>query len=250
MFVPKNIDLGAAFAQYFRVVPAWTEELKEVSYHIRHQVYCRDCGFEEPRPDQRETDEYDDHSLHLLTQSLDTGEYVGCLRVILNRPESPSDRLPMEKTCGTALDIEQFHLDQLPRNRLAEASRLAVAPRFRRRKGEAQVPVAINDHDFGDVEQPRFPFIPLGLYCGAVEMARMAKVDSLLFLTEERLAAHIRKLGFPLTRIGAPVEHRGIRIPMLLDCRNVEAGLWHAIRPIYRLVAEEIREGAPKELLT
>lgn len=247
MFIPKNIDLGEAFAQYFRILPAWSEELKEEAYRIRHQVYCRDCGFEAPRPDERETDEYDQHSMHLLTQSLITGEYVGCLRVILNRDDD--ELLPLEKFCGPALDLSLAHLERVPRSQLAEASRLAVTPNFRRRKGEARTPVALDDPDFGNPEQPRFPFIPLGLYCGAVEMARLAQVDNLLFLSEPRLASHIGRLGFPLTSIGTPVEHRGKRVPMLLHTPAVEQSLWHAIRPIYRLVADSIRSGAPSHLL-
>lgn len=249
MLFPDQMNLGEAFSRYFKVVPAWTDELKEASFRIRHQVYCEDCGFEPRRADRRETDEYDDQSLHLLTQCVTTGEYVGCVRVVLNRPDALSAPLPLERACGDTLDKSLLDLTGVPRSQLAEVSRLAIIPRYRRRKGEAKSPAAIGDDDFGNSEQPRFPFIPLGLYFGAVELAHLVHVDTLLFLTEERLAAHFCKLGVSLVRIGPAVEHHGLRIPSLLDTTTVESKLWHSVKPLYSLVADEIRHSAPPAFL-
>jgi len=62
-------SLGDSFKSYFEIVPALDEELVNDVYFIRHEVYARDLGFEPVREDQRETDEYDSHSVHCLVRT-------------------------------------------------------------------------------------------------------------------------------------------------------------------------------------
>ena len=63
---PQSRDLGESFSQMFELIPALDDAALEQVYRIRHDVYCRDLGWEPVRADGRESDEYDAHSYHCL----------------------------------------------------------------------------------------------------------------------------------------------------------------------------------------
>ena len=92
MFLPEIFNLGKAFRQYFEIVPAYSDALKDEVFRIRHQVYCEELAFEPQRPDRRETDDYDAQSLHLLIRSMQTGEIIGCFG--LTEPDFGSNPSP------------------------------------------------------------------------------------------------------------------------------------------------------------
>jgi N-acyl amino acid synthase of PEP-CTERM/exosortase system len=240
MFLPRFLDSGASFSRYFQIVPAWTEDLKEEAYRIRHQVYCEDLGWEPVRSDRRETDAYDAHSLHLLIRAVAVDSYIGCVRLIHTDPEGPDQPLPFEKACVDALDRNIFDPSRLPREKIAEVSRLAIIAPYRRRKGEGDRAVSQEQEDFGTPEQPRFPYAPVALYLAALELARLQGVYTLFTLTERRLASHFGRLGAKITAIGAPVEHRGARIPSMMDVDGIIGSMPLVFRPLYHVIADEV----------
>lgn len=240
MSLPEAFDLGSAFKRYFEIVPALTSTLKDEVYRVRHQVYCEDLGFEPLRPDNRETDEHDLNSLHLLMRSVKTGESVGCTRIVRPRSGDPHYQLPFEINCATALDQSIINPAKLARHRIAEVSRLAVVASYRRRKGEANRAVSISDEDFATSKQPRFPFIPIGLYLGTTELARLNGIDILFVLTEERLANHLVKLGFGLQYIGKQIDHHGQRIPSMMRISDIINNMRSNLRSLYRTIAADI----------
>ncbi|MBA4142489.1 MAG: PEP-CTERM/exosortase system-associated acyltransferase [Nitrosospira sp.] len=237
--------MGSIFHQYFEIVPAFSSKLKNEVYRVRHQVYCEDLTFEPVRPDGLETDEHDSNALHLLMRSLKTGEFIGCTRIVRPRPADSHYRLPFEKTCATALDRAVIDPEKLPRHRIAEVSRLAVIASYRRRKGEASSPISLPDEDLDPRKSPRFPYIPLGLYLGTTELARRHGIDTLFVLTERRLANHFSKLGVKLQIIGEAVEHRGERVPAVMDVNSIISEMRNMFRSLYRAIASDIERGAP-----
>ena len=102
--VSESLDLGSIFHQYFEIVPAFSNALKDEVYRVRHQVYCEDLKFESVRPDRLEIDEHDSNSLHLLMRSVKTDEFIGCTRIVRPRPDDSNYHLPFETTCAAALD--------------------------------------------------------------------------------------------------------------------------------------------------
>ncbi len=243
MFAQKITHLGTAFRQYFEIVPAFTEALQQEAYRIRHAVYCEDLQFEATRSDGFETDEYDAHSLHLLIRNTQLDRLIGCVRVIIPPTDGSDWLLPFEKTCANTLNRSIIDPAKLPRKQIAEVSRLAVISSFRRRKGEANSPVSLTEDDFDHSPAPRFPYIPLGLYYGAVELARLHGVKLLFILTEERLANHFNKLGFEIQFIGAPTEHHGQRFPSMFSIDKTIQNIRPAIYPLYQTIAEDIKAG-------
>jgi len=243
VFLPEIFNLGKAFKQYFEVVPALSDVLKDEVFRIRHQVYCEDLAFEAPRPDKRERDDYDAQSLHLLIRSVQIGDFIGCTRIVRVRPDDPHLPLPFEKSCAVTLNRSLVDPAKLPRDTIAEISRLAVISRFRKRKGEAQTPLGNYDKNFGTWKQPRFPYISSALFLGVIEMACLNGIDTLFMLTEEREVSSISRLGVRIQTIGGAVEHRGKRVPSMINTPSVLKNLNFLIRPLYRTVAAEVAAG-------
>lgn len=244
MSLLDRFSLGEGFRKYFEIATAFDDAARNDVFGIRHEVYCEELGFEPIRPDRRETDEYDRHSLHcLMRTSTEPQILVGCNRLVMARPEEPDYPLPFERTCAATLDRSIIDPAKEPRGTIAEVSRLAVRAHYRRRKGETKAAVALSDEDFGTKEQPRFPYIPIGLYLGVIALAKHEGIETLFVLTEPRLADHFAKLGVKITQIGGPVEHRGIRIPSMMNVDNIIKSLRFFVKPIWRVVAEEIEAG-------
>jgi len=241
MSVFGMLNLGEGFKKYFEVVPALTPELKDHVYRIRHRVYCEELKFEPVQPNRREIDEYDAHSLHCLLRNVYNGEFVGCVRLIKARPGDHAYPFPFEKSCKTTLDRTIIDPRALPRETIGEVSRLAVVRDYRKRKGEGAHAVGMTE-PFGDCKRPRFPYIPVGLYLGIIELSIRHGINTIFVLTEPRLAAHFSRLGVHVKQIGDPIEHRGLRIPSMMDCQSIIQGLSFVTRPLYRVIASEVAQ--------
>ena len=236
-------DLGAGFRHLFELTVALDDATLDQVFRIRHDVYCRDLGWEPLHEDGRESDEFDRHSFHCLLRRRGTGEPVGCTRLILARPEDPTCPLPFEESCKDVLDRSIADPARMPRNTLGEVSRLAVLSTFRQRKREAATEVSITDDDFASrASKTRFPFIPVSLYLGAAAIARHVGVEHVFVLTEPRLAVHFARIGFDIRTVGGSIEHRGTRVPSLLSASKVVVGLRPMIRPLYDAIEEAVEE--------
>jgi len=246
------LDLREGFRSRFEVIPALTKPLIEQVHRVRHRVYCEELGFEAIRPDAQERDDYDDHALHLLLRTAGEGAPVGCARLVTPDPTNPSALLPFERFCAASLDRSIVDPALLPRNTVAEVSRLAVMSEFRRRKGEARQPAPLSEGDFGTEENPRFPYVLVSLYLGLVAIAGIHGIESLFMLTEPRLAGHFARLGVTVRQIGSPIEHRGLRIPSMMSVSQIVSGLNADARPLYLELMEEVARmlrarGTPQE---
>ena len=237
------LNLGGGFKRYFEVVPALSPPLREAAFRIRHSVYCEDLGYEAVRPEGRETDEFDQQSLHCLVRNVHDGEFVACTRLIRTRPDNPFAPLPFEVACAATINRSIADPQRMPRHRIGEVSRLAVISKYRRRRGEQPPLGAISDESYGDSKRPRFPFLLVGLYLATIEIALRHEIDTIFVLTEPRLAEHFSRLGVTVTQIGAPVDHRGQRIASMMNCNAIVNGLSMITRPLYRVIAEDVERG-------
>lgn len=238
-------QLRKHFLQYFAVVPAVTEELVKEAQKIRHEVYCKELGWEPVTPDGLEQDPYDSHSLHCLLKSVKTGRYIGCIRLILPSHAEQVPLLPFQKACVTGLKSGHPDPAELSSDTAAEVSRLAIIADYRRRKNEQGCPVAINDSDYSTDDRRKFPYIPVGLYLGMLHMAFIQGIHNLYFLTEPHLAKHFSRLGGKLEPVGAGIDHRGMRIPYRMNVRQVLRGIHLLIRPLKKVIEKEISEQMP-----
>jgi len=226
-------ELADSFSRYFAITPALDTERLQETWRVRHEVYCEDLGWEPQRADGLETDEFDTHSVACLMRSSVNGSRVGCVRLILCDPQDPDAPLPIETACAATFDRSVFDSASVDRRRIAEVSRLAVVSQYRRRKGESDKPISLELADFGESGQQRFPFIPVGLYLSAFAVAEHLGIDYLLVLTEPRLAKHLGKLGIHIRQIGAGIEHRGLRVPSVIDTKSTIANLHHLLAHLW-----------------
>jgi N-acyl amino acid synthase of PEP-CTERM/exosortase system len=240
MYLPEFLNLGAGFSKYFRVLPAVDDAQRRVVYKIRHDVYCKELGYETTRPDGLECDEHDASSVHCLLETVDSAEPVGCVRLILVNPNEPQSPLPFERLCEGTLDRSAIDMVRLDRAKIAEVSRLAIVSRYRRRRGEDKVPIGIDDSDFGTAERPRFPYIAAGLYLGMIAQARHHGLEMLFMLTERRLARQLSRLGVKLQTIGEPIEHRGVRYPSMMRVQEIIDGFNVFVKPLFAVIAGEM----------
>lgn len=242
MLLPEFLNLGKSFKKYFEIVPALSETLRNEAYRVRYQVYCKELRYESiQRPDQLEIDEYDSHALHLLIRDIQTNEFIGCTRIICAQSGNSAHTLPFERICAKSLDRSIVDPTRLPRHSIAEVSRLAVIARYRRRRGDSDKPINISEEDYGTLDRPRFPYIPIGLYIGTIELARLNGIEHIFMLTESRLSSHFNKLGADIRIIGDPVEFHGQRVPSVLNINQVIKDMRLIFRPLYQMIAIDVK---------
>jgi N-acyl amino acid synthase of PEP-CTERM/exosortase system len=240
MFWLHRLNPANKFKEHFELAQALTPELKDEVYRLRHRVYVDELGFERPTLDGRERDEFDEQSKHLLMRSVKTGIVAGCIRLVMVRPDRPMLPLPFEKIFAATSEVREFQSGG-SRLSIAEISRLALAREYRRhRRVERRGEVA--HEGFGTPAHPSFPYVQLGLYLGAIALARQLEVTKLFLLTEPRLLVHFRRMGFPVRKIGGPVEHRGLRVLSTADVVNPEEQLPFFMRPLYKVIELELAE--------
>jgi N-acyl-L-homoserine lactone synthetase len=225
------------------------EELAEV-YKLRYKVYCEEWGFEKPEdhPDGLERDEYDKNSVHFAVKT-DEGKLIGTIRLILNSLNG----FPLEKHCPI-----NINKDTLPRNALAEISRLAISKNYRRRvednyiygtdeerrnigvfpytdkilsqRVEDKYKYSFQKIDFIKrkkvpelfKERRRHPEIVVSLYKGIYHESKKRQITHWYAVMTKGLYILLRRLGIYFQAIGDPVDYHGIRNPYLGDIKKIE----------------------------
>jgi N-acyl amino acid synthase of PEP-CTERM/exosortase system len=198
-------QLVREFDEEFRLVVADSEPLREASFALRHEVYCRELGFEPVRADGLERDAHDDRALHYLLAHVPSGAWAGCVRVVLDH-----DGLPFESVFGDVPAARSFGV-------AGEISRLTVARGFR------QAVRALPDH-------PHFhPHAVLGLALTAVAVTAEAGLDTAVSMMKPRLAAQLRTYGIHFAQLTDEVSYRGRRalfgMTPLVACREIDPDL-------------------------
>lgn len=226
-------------------MPALSAELREEGFRLRHSLFIDDLHWFDPRPDGRETDEYDSRAIMVLIRNAPTNEAIGCLRIITTS-EDPSTPLPFENICGQTLDRSILGLDSLPRAALGEVSRLGVISKFRRRRGEAASPVPSAEVEAADshlaLNRRQFPHLLTALYLATYAVAAHEHIDYLFTVTETRLMTHLMRLGVPIRQIGPIVDYIGPRIPSVVDVRSGILGLTPYVRELYAEIVQDVQD--------
>ncbi len=216
----KSLSFKDHFNNYFSLEIADNPDLLAQVFKIRYQVYCQELKYEpeENFPDGMEKDDYDSHSIHCLLKYQLTGQYIGCVRIVLSKSGQPEKKFPFEKICADNLSMEITHSN---RPKFCEVSRLAVISEFRKRKGEFPHTVGLGlkkeriFHEFQ--ERRKFPnMIPSALYLASTSMVLECQLKAFT-LMEPRLARHLRGCGLPSDKLGTPVKFHGRRAPFLMD---------------------------------
>jgi len=198
------------FDATFRLVVADTEPLRNATFALRHEVYCRELGFEPIRADGLERDAYDDRARHYLLAHVPSGAWAGCVRVVL---DDATAGLPYEAVFGEVPAARSF-------GAVGEISRLTVARGFR------QAASGVPDH----------PHAVLGLSLTAVAATAGIGLGTAVCMMKPRLAAQLRTYGIDFTQLTAETTHRGRRalfgMTPLVTCREVDPELQGVLRAL------------------
>jgi len=234
------MTLVDAFNLFFAVVPADSRELRDSASRLRYEVYCRELHYEAPEdhPDELESDVYDEDSRHCLLRHRPSGEFAGCVRLVLNQADGIRRPLPFERQCGSGLWHTIIEPDRLPRGSFGEISRLAVVARFRRRAGEQGSAHGLSDAvDAPSSDERRvFPHIALGLYLAAAALGLRHGLDIVFVMMEPRLARHMQRYGILFTQAGDVIDYHGQRGPFFIT----REGLYGNLKPEVRQLLDRI----------
>ena len=239
--IPDN--LTSSFQKYFKVILADTSALREETYRIRFEVYCREMRYErtDDFPDGMETDTFDERSYHCLLLHRPSNQFAGCVRLVYNDPNNPNAQLPFEEKCSETL-YKAFINSVLPkRNSFGEISRLAVPAKFRRRKEDSESLIGDMSIPSQDLEgQRRFPYIPLGLYLAAAAAGLELGLNGVFAMMEPRLARHLQRFGIVFQQAGEILEYRGQRAAFYIDREGLDRNLQQPVRGLLDSILADI----------
>lgn len=243
---PVQADLVSSYRRYFQVVPAVTPALVREAQRIRFQVYCEDLGFEDASrfPDGCEQDAFDDNARHCLLQHRPSGEYAGCVRLVLADVEKPDSPFPFEVVASKSLRRDLVDPLRMERRRFGEISRLAVKREFRRRRGEADSADGVSGLDSDGRMTPNerrtLPHIAVELYLAAASIALREGCTSVFAMMEPRLTRHMRFYGLEFEQVSDVVIHRGARAVYHITRERLFTSLTPALRALLDSIASDI----------
>ncbi|MBI5097719.1 MAG: GNAT family N-acetyltransferase [Nitrospirae bacterium] len=220
------------------------KELTEI-YRLRYKIYCLEWGFEKPENHSNGilTDIYDNYSQHFAARDY-SGKIVGAIRLILHSEQG----FPIEKYCH--LDISK---DEIPRDRIAEISRLAIHRDFRRRAedkyiyGPDEERRSIGNFNFShnysynrrsedkyrfkhntprsgtsQIERRKKHEILISLYKAIYQESKRRQLSSWYAVMTQGIVALLDKFGLKFDAIGDPVDYHGIRTPYFGEISKIE----------------------------
>jgi len=206
---------------YFYFEKADNAAQLEALYSLRYQVYCEERGFipKDRYPDGRESDQYDDNSLHFGAY-LSGGQVAGTVRLI---KDDAVQQLPLFVKC----DINEADLPaDISGANSAEISRLAVSKEVRRRNGDGNLGVnaqAIRPMPMGRMGKRRLcPELILGLYKSMYHETKRRGIKYWLAAMEPSLAKLLSRFHFHFQEIGPEVDYYGIVKPYLANVEDIE----------------------------
>jgi len=190
------------------------EELNEL-FRIRYQVYCEEYHYldEKDYKNQKETDEFDDHSFHLVVRHR-SGILAATARLILDSQAG----LPIEKHFRLKINISPES-----RNRIAEVSRLIVAKEFRRQH------------------------LLLVLIKGLYLLTKQKHINDIFAVLDDRLVPNLKEFKIPLTKIGEPTLYQGITAPYLIHINELEEVLRETNTPLNKFISNGYMETKGKD---
>ena len=173
--------------------------LLEASYRLRYQVYCVERQYLDAAayPSQQETDQFDDHSVHVGAVDA-LGELAGTARVIKANPHG----FPMFRHCAFFPEVQTLDAPQVVP---VEVSRVAIS-RDRPRNGGSR--------------RRSEPF--LTLVKAIMQGAKRAGATHLIGATDAAFHRWLVHYGLPYRISGPAVDYYGPVAPCIMSLRELD----------------------------
>lgn len=209
------------FRKFFSVEVARSAQQLDEIYGLRYRVYCEDLAYESAtaHPDHRESDEFDDRSLHCLIRHNSSGLAAGCVRVIEATGDIDTAPLPIEKHCIQSINIETLESMRQERHTICEVSRLAIDGRFRRRSGKrrGQLDELEPLENCCHRELKSFSLIAAAGFLGATALTELSGRTNVYVMMETYLPRLLSRAGIHFKAVGKAMDYHGIRAPYFIS---------------------------------
>lgn len=233
-----NDVLRVLFDQHFAVELALTPHRIDEVLALRYQVYCCERPFEDANcfPDGRECDAYDERSVHALVRHRASGACVAAVRLVLADEHEPTALFPMEAHCREAIPPTGLTaLENTPRKRIAEISRLAVSRNIRQRMGQT----GSDDPEHApELDQHIMPYIIVGLFAAIVRLSAKLSVTHWMAVMEPTLLRLLKRYGICFPHVGPVIDYHGRRRPAIAQARTLVDGIRAARPAVWALITD------------
>lgn len=236
----KFPSLAEAFLNYFDVEMVASNAQRDRVGELRYRVYCKEFGYEpaDAFPDGRESDRFDDHSLHCLVTHRGTGLTAGCVRMIC---ATEDHRLPVETYCLDSVYVDYMDALQDARQRVCELSRLAVDPVFRRRPGERHTRLGEFDAmDCCHQEQRTFSLVSMAAILSGFAMSSLTERTQVFTMMESNLPRLLRRGGILMQQAGDPMDYHGERCAYFITTDLALANMRSDLRVLYDAIYDRL----------
>lgn len=244
--VDKSSSLIEDFSHYFRIELVSSEQRAKEAYGVRYRVYCEEFKYEatDVFPDQLETDEFDEQSLHILVIHKATDRAAGCVRIVPVCKDIENGLLPFEKFCRQCLNNELIDSFQLHRDTKCEISRLAVDGAFRRRPGEKATRFGEMDSiDCTKQEQRTFSLIAVAGLLAATAVTELTHKNNAFAMMEPFLPRLLKRSGIIFERVGDDMDYHGIRAPYFITTQSMLENIRPDLKAMYSWVHQQVEGG-------
>ncbi len=223
----EAFNAGAFYPNYqntFKVLRANTDELREMAFRLRYDVYCVENNFESSDLDRLEFDSYDEQALHYMLLHRPSETIVGTARLILPERETIGKSFPMQEISPHSILHERSIASQI-----CQMSRLCMSSHFRRREKDgsllpAYYPPGISTAgERGQVVYVRrkIPYAPLGLFAALFEDALQNNLMNVAAMFESAQLSGFREMGIAYKTLGPSIDYHGNQQPVLFNIKTV-----------------------------
>ena len=216
-----------------------SERLMSDLYHLRYQVYCKECHFlnEEDYPNEKETDKFDPYSLHFVSE--DPLGVIGTTRLVLDSPYG----FPLEERCKDSLNLD---FSKLNKSKVAEISRLAISSIYRRRKDDGlyyspDCADAVRERSGVNMIK-RIKPMTFGLYREMYQESKRLGITHWIALMERPLWILLRMHNFLFHQIGEAVDFHGPVNPYICEIAELEKTFYQKAPKLSEYFLEGLEE--------
>lgn len=203
------------------------QELLDSIYRLRYQVYVNEWGFEEAKdhPDGTETDAYDTSSVHFYAHYDGQDDVIGTIRLIVN-----SD---LGFPIGKEFSISELP-EIVPRDKIAEISRLAVSKNYRRRAIDRAIfghnSIGIDEYTrlakkHSEERRKSESELVRGLYLAIYRHSKQQGLTHWYAVMARGLFTMLARWGIRFEQVGPERDYHGIRAPYLVRIEEIEKTL-------------------------
>lgn len=230
------------FNRYFKIVYCQSLALVKDCQHVRYQAYCLEHKFLSPSlyPKEREEDEFDDRSKHVLVRHLRTNLPIATMRLVLANSDDQSQKFPIEYF-DVLRRMKRDSQWKVPRNKIGEISRFSVSKSFRKRGDEQNLIHGITPDTLSSSSESRrhVPIITIGLFKALVEMSSKYGLTHWYALMEPALLRLLSRLGIKFTLVGPIVDYYGKRQPCMAPIEDVVRGVYSFDKELWKFASSE-----------